>query len=112
MPTEAVRNVWLLPLLKKPYAEVVADLASSLAGLGFPDIDPQAVSLRDLLSLALNCGEAYWARLAVRWLTEGFPLDAGSVGQADRLVREKHIPQSTRHEAFRLARRWERRQRS
>jgi hypothetical protein len=91
MATGPVRDVWLLPLLEKPYAVVVADLGRSLAGLGFPSVDPQAVSLRDQICLALTCGQAYWAGLAVDWLASGVPLDDELVRGADRLVGDKVI---------------------
>jgi hypothetical protein len=108
MATTRFSYVWLLPLLERPRHGVEADLQAALHALAFEQrVDASEVSLREVISTALN-GSDYWARRAADWLEDGFPLDAALVEQIDSTVKSNRWEQSTLHRLWRLARRFDR----
>ena len=97
----------LLPLLELPQQVVVQSLEQSFRDFGLSNVDFASVSLRDLLVCALRSESGYWAGLAVRWLSDGFPIDKTIVRAGDEMVETKRGTQSDRHTLFRLIRRYE-----
>jgi hypothetical protein len=97
----------LLPLLEFSYPDVNERLVTDLTGSGVPE---NQVSLRELVGFALQRATPYWASRVVIWLEAGFPFDQQIAAAVDRHVADKLWPQQARHRAFRLVRRWERKQ--
>ncbi|MGI5238610.1 hypothetical protein [Dactylosporangium sp. CA-139066] len=84
---------WLLPLLERQPADVVATLSST----GFTSETP----LPALLRFALTSWGHYWPGLALTWLESGWP----STGLLDVLAEMRsnpQLPQPLRHRALRL----------
>ncbi len=67
-----------------------------------------AAPLKDVLLAGLRWETQYWAGLAVSWIEQGAPIDKEIKEELDHISEKKHFPQSVRHKAFALARRWER----
>lgn len=67
-------------------------------------------SVRDVVLAGLTWPTDYWAGLAIGWLEQGAPLDAGVIVALNQVAQKKHFAQSIRHRAFSLAKRWEREQ--
>ena len=63
---------------------------------------------RDAIDVGLCWPTPYWPELAVRWLEQGAPWDAGVVKLLDAVAYTGQFPQDLRHRAFALARRFER----
>lgn len=104
-----INYVWLLPLLEWPFGQVVGDLPQALNDRGLPEpVEARDVSFREIVATGLGSGSTCWIALAVGWIEQGFPLDAGLVALIDLLVERKEADQRTRHRAFTLARRWAR----
>jgi len=97
----------LLPLLEKPHADVASLLPQALLRAGVSTEDCERFSLRDLVVFAVESDSEYWADLAVRWLEDGFAVDAEIVRGIDSMVKQKKATQGIGHRAFRLARNWE-----
>ncbi|KTC35125.1 hypothetical protein AO265_34345 [Pseudomonas sp. ABAC61] len=106
--TRAFSYVWLLPLLERPCATVMANLAEAVAELGIEAPLPDPLSLREVLLSALCSGSPYWPQCASRWLEQGFPLDPELCQTLLEQVRAKAFEQSTGHRLGALARRWQR----
>ncbi len=98
----------LLPLLELSYRDVAQSLRQSFREAELSDADFERISLRDLLVFALRSESAYWAGLAVRWLTDGFPIDEAIAHAGDEMVESKRGTQADRHMLFKLIRRYER----
>ncbi|MGI5238627.1 hypothetical protein [Dactylosporangium sp. CA-139066] len=84
---------WLLPLLERPPADVVAALSSPRATGGTP--------LPALLRFALTAWGHYWPSLALTWLESGWPSD-GLLGVLAEMRNSPRLPQPLRHRALRL----------
>jgi hypothetical protein len=50
----------------------------------------------------------YWADLAVRWLSDGFPMDEAIAGAGHEMITARRGSQEDRHALFRMIRAWER----
>lgn len=68
--------------------------------------------VRGAIEAGLRWPSPYWPDLAVRWLEEGASLDSELVKLVDAVATNGHFPQSLRHRAFALARRFDRAQKS
>ena len=97
-----------LPLLELPHTKVTQDLRQAFSACGLTDSDFQTVSLSELVAFALRLSSDKWAGLAVRWLSDGFPLDADIARAGDEMVTAKRGSQANRHALFRMIRQWER----
>lgn len=97
----------LLPLLQQPYAEVVSDLRNALRRCPQPDVDPDLVSLRCPVALALGCRSPFWVERAMDWVEDGFPLDPELVRELREVGGDRRFSQAARHRAIRLVRKWE-----
>ena len=97
-----------LPLLELPHTKVSQDLRRAFSACGLTDSDFQTVSLSELVAFALRSSSDYWAGLAVRWLSDGFPLDEAIARAGDEMVTAKRGSQADRHTLFRMIRQWER----
>ena len=81
----------LVILLESPYSEYHGEVA-----------------VNDILLAGLGWEAEYWPSLAIAWLEQGAPMDKEIMEALDDISGTKHFPQSLRHKAFALARRWER----
>jgi transposase len=97
-----------LPLLELPHTKVSQDLRRAFSDCGLTDSDFQTVSLSELVAFALRSSSDHWAGLAVRWLSDGFPLDEAIARAGDEMVTAKRGSQADRHALFRMIRQWER----
>lgn len=97
----------LLPLLELPRLEVADGLRQAFNDSGLSNAEFEHVSLRDLVVFALRSESEHWAGLAVRWLTDGFPIDKTIVHAGDEMVMAKRGAQADRHTLFRLIRQYE-----
>lgn len=104
--TREFSYVWLLPLLERPWARVMADLPGAVAELKIDAPLPEPLSLRELLLTALGSGSPYWPRCAAQWLEQGFPLDHGLCTRLLELVHGKAFEQSVGQRLGSLAKRW------
>lgn len=86
--------VWLLPLLERPWRQVVA--VQPLTGVHAPPWD-------DVLRVALEWRTAsgYWQSMALGWFEDGWPVER-FVGLLGELKDAPGKPQSVRHRALRL----------
>jgi hypothetical protein len=87
------RLMWLLPLLERGPADVVAALYP-----GGSQTDPL---LQDLLRFALTAWGSYWPACALTWLESGWPSD-GLVGVLADMQNVVRLPRHLRHRARRL----------
>ena len=67
-----------------------------------------AAKVREVLVAGLTWEMPYWPELAVRWIEEGAPIDEEISKLLDSISEVKHFPQSLRHRAFAIARRFSR----
>src|SRR4051812_446333 len=74
----------------------------------FAKYDASAVPVREVLVAGLSWETEYWPGLAVQWLEQGADVDAEIAALLDTVAARKHFPQSLRHKAFAIARRWSR----
>lgn len=93
----------VLVLLEHRY-DIARCALEQWASVAAPQVSIPAL-LRDIALAALRSGSDYWAGLAVNWLESGLPFDAVLRDSADSLP--VTMSQSTRHRAFRVARRCE-----
>src|SRR5262245_59199255 len=70
--------------------------------------DDSGVPAHDVLIAGLSWETQYWPALAVQWLEQGAPVDAEIAALLEKVASQKHFPQSLRHKAFAIARRWSR----
>lgn len=95
-----------LPLLERPFVDVLAELRRTAATSG-------AVTRRALeqlvpggvIEMALQSESSYWLAGAVAWLGAMDPSERAS-DQAFRILHAPAAEQSTRHAARRIHRRW------
>ena len=66
------------------------------------------VAVKDILLAGLRWETHYWPSLAVAWIEQGAEIDEEIKNVLDSVALQKHWPQTIRHKAFALARRWER----
>lgn len=66
--------------------------------------------VRGAIKAGLRWPTPYWPELAVRWIEEGASLDSELANLVDAVATNEHFPQSLRHRAFVLARRFDRTQ--
>ena len=98
----------LLPLLRMPHRRVLSELSKALAEAGAsPDVAAQ-ISPSALVAFALRSPSEFWAGQAIRWLSEGFPIDVDILKAGDEMITSKRGTQSTRRDLFRTLRKWER----
>lgn len=64
--------------------------------------------VRGAIKAGLRWATAYWPELAVRWIEEGASFDRELANLVDAVAANKRFPQSLRHRAFALARRFDR----
>jgi hypothetical protein len=95
-------------LLELPHTKVRQDLRRAFSTSGLTDSDFQTVSLSALVVFALGSSSNYWAGLAVRWLSDGFPLDEAIATAGDEMVTARRGSQADRHALFGMIRQWER----
>lgn len=86
--------VWLLPVLERPWRQVMATPLP--AGAPAP---PWNEVLR--VALAWRTASGYWQRMALGWFEDGWPID-GFVDLLGSLKDAPGQPQSVRHRALRL----------
>lgn len=105
-PVRADAPVTCLPLLKRPYATVKAELHETVTGSSeatrraLEELVPDAV-----IDVALRTPSSYWQAGAVAWLEAMDPSERAA-DQALRILRDPAADQSTRHAARRVHRRW------
>lgn len=87
------RLAWLLPLLERKPADVVAALSS-------PDGESES-PLPALLRFALSAWGHYWPGLALAWLESGWPAD-DVLDVLTEMRSDPQLPQLLRHRALRL----------
>ncbi len=102
--------VALLPLLRLPYREVLSELPKALSDFGVSREEADLVSLSALVVFALRSSSEFWARLAIEWLSLGFPITPQIREAGDEMIEAKRGTQRMRHDLFRILRRWERNQ--
>jgi len=83
----------LVVLLESPHTDVTS---------------PELV--RGAIKAGLGWPTPYWPGLAVRWIEDGASLDSELAKLLDAVAAKGHFPQSLRHRAFALARRFDRAQ--
>lgn len=66
--------------------------------------------VREAIKAGLGWPTPYWPELAVRWIEDGASLDSELAKLVDAVAANEHFPQSLRHRAFALARRFDRAQ--
>src|SRR5688572_12941196 len=86
--------VALLPLLELRRGEVADGLRQAFSDSGLSAADFERVSLRDLVVFALRSESDYWAGLAVRWISDGFPIDETIVRAGDEMIAAKRGTQA------------------
>jgi hypothetical protein len=74
----------------------------------YANYDASLVPVHDVLVAGLSWETEYWSGLAVQWLEQGAEVDAEIAVLLDNVAARKHFPQSLRHKAFAMARRWSR----
>jgi hypothetical protein len=99
---EEFSYVWLLPLLEKPLETAALDLSDAVRALGEKHTLPADIALQPLLIIALTSHSEYWPGLALKWLEDGFPMDAELTAVLAHCVEDKTLSQSDRHRARRL----------
>ena len=92
----------LLPLLEKPYAEVVELIQAKLREAGKAENLTEAFPFDLLIQRALTWETSYWPSLAVRWLETDYPLSDQTVIDLRRIGKDKHYDQNLRHRAQHL----------
>lgn len=100
----------LLPLLEHPLHEVEFLLQASLVEAGMDARETDCVSLEKLVIFALSSWGSYWPELAVVWLEGGFPINESLARRLEIMSQEENLPQTVRHRAFTLVKRWRRTQ--
>ncbi len=73
--------------------------------------DPTIAPVRDILIAGLSWETEYWPTLAVRWLEQGAQVDVMLFPLLERIAARKTFPQSLRHKATAIARKWARQSR-
>lgn len=66
--------------------------------------------VRGAIKAGLRWPTSYWPELAVRWIEEGAGLDSELASLVSAVAANENFPQSLRHRAFALARRFDRAQ--
>ena len=64
--------------------------------------------VKDVLLAGLRWETQYWVSLAVSWIEQSAPIDNEIKEALDNVAQKRHFPQSLRHKAFAIARKWER----
>lgn len=67
------------------------------------------LAARESVVIGLTSGMAHWAGLAIAWLEAGLPVDAELAELLLEVAQQRGMPQQLRHQAFALAKRWQRR---
>lgn len=73
----------------------------------YTEHDSCEVPARNVVLAGLGWETEYWPSLAVAWIEQGAPIDKEVKEALDLIVDKKQFPQSLRHRAFALVRRWE-----
>lgn len=84
-------------------SELVSNLIKPLA-----EIDIEAVSPKEVFLVALRWPTDGWASEALDWLEQGVEIDSEVAAELESFASNKQNSQSTRHQAFTLAKRWQR----
>lgn len=100
---EEFTYVWLLPLLEKPLEQAAQQLPRAVKTLEEKYILPDDITLQPLVITALMSHSDYWSGLALKWLEDGFPMDAELTTLLTHSVEDRTLSQSRRHRARRLA---------
>lgn len=96
----------LLPLLRLPYRGVLGQLPKALAdACACPDVASQ-ISPSALVSFALRSQSEFWAGLAIRWLSDGFPIDPEILRAGGDMIEAKRGTHLMRHSLSCVIRRW------
>jgi hypothetical protein len=66
--------------------------------------------VRETLLAGLNWPTSYWVDCALKWLNQGATTDQEIVNRLNEISENKAYSQSTRHQAFKLSKRWQREQ--
>ncbi|WP_051962015.1 hypothetical protein [Methylobacter sp. BBA5.1] len=73
----------------------------------YTEHDSFEVPARNVVLAGLGWETEYWPSLAVAWIEQGASIDKEVKEALDLIVEKKQFPQSLRHRAFALVRRWE-----
>ncbi len=101
---EEFSDVWLLPLLEKPFETAVLDFPQTLGAFSEKYTLPAAITLQSVVIIALTSHSEYWSGLALKWLEDGFPIDVELIALLSQCAEDKTLSQSRRHRARRLVR--------
>ena len=89
----------LLPLLEFTYDEAMSDLKSNDSFI----ID----KLDDFMIYALDSDSIHWTESAVSWIEQGYPMNDELCVMLFKISENNIYNQSSRHNAFNQARRWQ-----
>ncbi|QKH38515.1 hypothetical protein FOC84_27715 [Achromobacter pestifer] len=64
-------------------------------------------SAREIVIAGLKWPTEYWPQLALAWLEEGLSIDEEIAALLLAVSRQRVFPQRLRHQAFAMARRWQ-----
>lgn len=81
--------------------QVVVHLEQPLAAFQENDL-----SVKEVLVMGLSWPTDYWPALAIEWLHQGAPLDDEIAELLMAVSQRRRFPQSLRHSAFAIAKRW------
>lgn len=107
MSAPEIEHAWLLPLLEGPYAGAKERLPELMQARGWSGGGTEEVSFERIVLLGLTFGSAHWFASAVKWLEQGFPVNAEIARAVHERRADPSLPQGARQSAFALVRRWE-----
>ena len=89
---------------------------SKLVALLEQDYDSAVIGgtqgIRETLLAGLNWPTSYWVDCALKWLIQGAKIDQEIVNRLNAISGNKVYSQSTRHQAYKLSKRWQREQKT